>query len=486
MRAPTPGVLRRAKARCALVGAGLLCAASALPATAAATLPQQRGSVDLLSQANIELDGIEPGPAAGTAVASAGDVNGDGLSDVVVGAPLAFHGRSLSGSAYVVFGSASLARVSLATLGAAGFRIDGAKANDKIADAVSGAGDVNGDGLADVVVGARLADANGRTDSGSAFVVFGKATSATIDRNALAGGGFRIDGAVAGDATGWSVGGAGDVNGDGYADVVVGAPTADANGRTSSGSAFVVRGSPASTTVDLAAAGGRAQRIDGVATADQTGWSVAGAGDVNGDGRPDVALGAPEADHAGLGNAGAAYVVFGGFAAAAIDLAALGANGFRIDGPVSGDAAGRSVAGAGDANGDGRADVVVGVPFADDYMKPSTGAAFVVFGKASSARVDLDDLGDGGYRILGVAAQDRTGMAVAGAGDVDGDGRPDVVVASRYHGRNDRVESGGAYVVFGKATSRAVDLNAPDAAAFRIDGAAAGDLAGAAVAGGAT
>ena len=112
------------------------------------------------------------------------------------------------------------------------------------------------------------------------------------------------------------------------------------------------------------------------------------------------------------------------FSTTAVDLAALGSGGFRIDGAVSGDEAGYSVAGAGDVNGDGRADVVVGAPFADDYLKASVGTAHVVFGKATSTSVDLDDLGTGGFRILGVVAQDRTGMDVAGAGDVNGDGRP--------------------------------------------------------------
>ena len=481
MRAHRRGCRAASTTRLALVATAALCLA--LPATAAATLPQQQGRVDLLDQANVLLDGVEPGPSAGTSVAAAGDVNGDGLADVVVGAPLAFHGRSLSGSAFVVFGRASDARVDLTALGAGGFRIDGAKANDKAGEAVSGAGDVNADGLADVVVGARSADPSSRTNAGSAWVVFGKATSATVDLNALGAGGFRIDGAVAGDAAGTSVGRAGDLNGDGYADVVVGAPAADFNARSSSGSAYVVLGSAASTTVDLAALGARGRRIDGVAASDQAGWSVAGAGDLDGDGRPDVVVGSRTADRAGASNTGAAHVLTAPFSTTTIDLAALGSGGFRIDGAVSGDEAGYSVAGAGDVNGDGRADVVVGAPFADDYLKASVGTAHVVFGKATSTSVDLDDLGTGGFRILGVVAQDRTGMDVAGAGDVNGDGRPDVVVSSRYAGRNDRFESGGAYVVFGKATSVTVDLNAPDAAAFRIDGGAAGDLAGNAVAG---
>lgn len=145
-----------------------------MSAPAIAALPQQSGAVDLLTQANVRVDGAAADDLAGRWVAGAGDLNGDGRDDVIVGAPAADdNGRNSSGSAYVVFGSASPVNVDLGSLGSAGFRIDGAVANDWAGMSVAGAGDLNGDGRDDVIVGAYTAGNNGRGNSGSAYVVYG-------------------------------------------------------------------------------------------------------------------------------------------------------------------------------------------------------------------------------------------------------------------------------------------------------------------------
>jgi len=223
-------------------------------------------NVDLLSQANIRLDGAAANDQAGTSVAGAGDVNNDGRADVIVGAPSADNNlRGASGSAYVVFGKTTITGVDLNALGSAGFRIDGAAASDNAGTSV--AGDVNADGRADVIVGATFADNNARAASGSAYVVFGQTTPASVDLNALGSAGFRIDGAAATDQAGSSVAGAGDVNGDGRPDVIVGAAGADNNARSNSGSAYVLFGAGQS----LAAA---------VATS--TAWSLAAEPDGSG------------------------------------------------------------------------------------------------------------------------------------------------------------------------------------------------------------
>jgi FG-GAP repeat/Putative Ig domain len=225
-------------------GALALLAAGADIDAARAALPQQAGRADLVSDVQLRIDGAIGGGRASAAVAGAGDVNGDGRGDVVVGAPQeTARGRSGSGSAYVIFGTESPTTVDLAQVGARGFRIDGAADGDRLGTAVGGAGDVNGDGLADVVLGAPDADAHGRGGSGTAFVVFGRReTPAAVDLAALGGAGFRIDGAAALDNAGAAVAGAGDVNGDGRADVVVGAPQAGNNARPGSGSAHVLIG----------------------------------------------------------------------------------------------------------------------------------------------------------------------------------------------------------------------------------------------------
>lgn len=155
------------------------------------------------------------------------------------------------------FAAEASARSTVDLLADANIRIDGAAANDVAGFSVAGAGDVNADGRDDVIVGAVLADNNGRAESGSAYVIYGRAASdprtgpidlADSDGGAGAGtgvaaaDGFRIDGAAAFDNAGYSVAGAGDVNADGRDDVIVGAYAADNNGRTDSGSAYVVFG----------------------------------------------------------------------------------------------------------------------------------------------------------------------------------------------------------------------------------------------------
>ncbi|MFN8123634.1 MAG: putative Ig domain-containing protein [Thermoleophilia bacterium] len=426
--------------------AAVLCAST----PAAGALPQQSGSVDLLTEANVRIDGAVAGDETGAASAAAGDVNGDGLADVIVGAGQAGHnGRAASGSAYVVFGSATPVDVDLANPGAAGFRIDGAAAGDVAGYSVGGAGDLNGDGFDDVVVGAPFADAAGRTDAGAAYVVFGSAAPADVDLAALGAAGFRIDGAASGEQAGRAVAAAGDVNADGLADAVLGAPLADPAGRTDAGSAYVVFGSATPSDVDLAAPGARGFRMDGGTPGEAAGVSVAGAGDVNGDGRADVVAGAPQASRNGRVLSGSAYVVFGSATPSDVDLAAPAGAAFRIDGAAGDDQAGIRVAGAGDVNGDGRDDVVLSAIQASNNGRYHSGSAYVVFGAAAPSGVDLASPGAAGLRIDGAAMLHAAGLSVAGPGDVNGDGRADVLVAAPYAGNRGRSGSGSVYVAYG-------------------------------------
>jgi hypothetical protein len=271
--------------------------------------------VDLaFASTHLRVDGGDIEGATGWSVAGAGDVNGDGRRDVVLGTPFASrNGRYLSGSAHVVFGRPSAGVVDLAAPGAAAFRIDGPAPGDIVFGgagwSVAGAGDVNGDRRADVIVGVPFFDANRREDSGSVFVIFGKPTPEPIDLASLGTRGFRIDGAAAGDLAGVAVASLGDVNADGLADVLVGAEQADNSG-DDSGSVYVVYGRQGTTPVDLGALGAGGVRIDGELADDLAGWSVARAGDVNKDGTQDVLVGAQASSGADRPQAGAAYVLF--------------------------------------------------------------------------------------------------------------------------------------------------------------------------------
>ena len=436
------------------------------------------------------LDGEIKFDASGHSVSNAGDVNGDGFDDVIVGAYEADSNGSNSGSSYVVFGKASgfSATLDLSNLdGSNGFRLDGEAEFDHSGISVSNAGDVNGDGLDDLIIGAHGADPNGNY-SGSSYVVFGRASGfdAVLDLSNLDGSnGFRLDGVATDDRSGRSVSTAGDVNGDGFDDLIVGAPQADPNGNYS-GSSYVVFGKASGFNArwDLSSLdGNNGFRLDGVTQYDYSGYSVSTAGDVNGDGLDDVMVGVLSADPNGK-SSGSSYVVFGkvsGFDAT-MDLSSLdGSNGFRLDGEARYDFSGCSVSAAGDVNGDGLGDVIVGAQGADPNGYNS-GSSYVVFGSASGfdAVLNLSSLdGSNGFRLDGEAIRDTSGHSVSTAGDVNGDGLDDLIIgASRADPSG--YSSGSSYVVFGKASGfdATLDLSNLDGSnGFRLDG-EAGDESG--------
>jgi hypothetical protein len=323
----------------------------------------------------------------GRAVAAAGDVNGDGYGDVLVGASGYVDGQFNEGAAFVYFGGAGVFDAG------ADASIEADVAGAQLGVAVAGAGDIDGDGFADIVVGAN-GYAGPEASEGAAFVYLGGAAfRATFDG--------EITNAQAGTQLGYSVAGAGDVNGDGFADVIVGASLYD-TGQADAGAVFVYFGGPGAFDAVFDA------RLEAGNAFDRLGFSVANAGDINGDGFDDVLAGAPYHDN-GQKDEGAMYVWYGGAGAfdATIDA--------KLESNVVDAWLGLSVAGAGDVNGDGYADVLAGQPLGD--------AALLWFGGAGPFEPTADARLDDGS---------RAGSSVAGAGDVNGDGFADVLVGASY------------------------------------------------------
>ncbi len=439
----------------------------------------------------------------GDSVSNAGDLNNDGFDDVII-SNSPFNSFSSSSESYIIFGGNSFnSSLNPSQLnGSNGFVLNGINANDDFGASVSGAGDINGDGIDDIIIGAPDADIyddgyypDGNIYTGESYVIFGKNTignSGSFETNSLNGNnGFIIRGIDSFDLSGSVVSDAGDINSDGFDDVIIGAD----NANDYRGESYVVfGGSSFNTEINLSELdGSNGFKIDDDEEFGYSGISVSGAGDVNHDGFDDIIIdGAvvfggnsfdanvnlselngnngfifdgnigPVSRAGDVNNDGiddvitGKSIVFGSNSFdASVDLSELdGSNGFIFNGEELG-----AIVNAGDVNGDGVDDIIIGAPDADVYYGDRSGKSYIVFGKNSignNGSFDLNSLeGSEGFIIEGLDSLDSFGDSVSSAGDVNGDGVDDLIIGvPNVKNSNGDFGAGAAYVIFGVAGNR--------------------------------
>ncbi len=378
---------------------------------------------------------------------SAGDINGDGYDDLIIG--------QASNQVYLIYGTSnSIVSLDVTNLnGTNGFQIVNPTTGDQFGISARGAGDFNNDGYDDMIVGDNIASPNGKNRAGQAFVIFGKATPfpLTFDVNTLSGiNGFRIDGIAPNDELGLSTNSAGDFNNDGISDIILGASGVN-TGPGITGASYLIFGSTSNypASFDLTTLNGNnGFVVNGVAIGDQFGTPVEGGGDYNGDGIDDLVIGAQFADPNGI-NSGACYVVYGhtGPFTPMLQASGLnGTNGFRVDGISASSAIGRPSGNGGDINGDGFDDLIVGA------INFSSGKVFVVYGSPAggSPSIQLSNLnGTNGFYINEANVGDGLGRTMSGVGDMNGDGYDDFLLGANNAITSGTNNAGQAYIVYG-------------------------------------
>jgi hypothetical protein len=360
------------------------------------------------------VSGEEIGSELGYSVDSAGDVNGDGYDDVLIGVPRYDDGVYREGAAFVYHGSAE--GLALEPDWVAGSTQTAAR----FGNSVSSAGDVNDDGYDDMIVGAYRYN-NGEPEEGAVFLYLGSESGLAITHT------WSIESDQSGAMLGFAVGDAGDVNGDGFGDVIVGARWYS-NEETNEGAAFVFYGSDEglNTTPDWT--------LEGNQPSASLGYAVTGAGDLNGDGYDDVAVGGVNFEN-GEEDEGVAYVFYG-------SKDGLGDKpDWSAEGNLKDAYFGVSVGIIGDVDADGDDELVVGAMGYSGEVEYE-GAAFVYYGSPGGLEADPHLV------IYGEQSNSGFGKAVGSGGDVNGDGYEDLLVGA-YNYTDDQNLEGGVFAFFG-------------------------------------
>jgi DNA-binding MarR family transcriptional regulator len=385
---------------------------------------------------------------AGLPVAGAGDVNGDGYDDILIGAPDDSDGGYNRGKTYLIFGKPSGWAMNT-SLSNADASFIGEQDNVESGGSVGGAGDVNGDGYDDFLIGALWDDTLGY-GTGKTYLIFGKA-SGWAKNTSLSMADVSFIGEHMEDHAGFSVSGVGDVNGDKYDDFVIGALGNDDHG-SDAGKTYLIFGKAAGWTKNTNLSKADASFV-GEHEEDNSGCSVSYLGDVNGDGYNDILIGARLNSDGGL-QAGKAYLIFGKVKGWTKNTILSEADGSFI-GEHDGTQAGFKVAGGGDFNGDGYDDILIGAPM-DSNGSSQQGKTYLIFGKASGWARDTS-LSNTDVSFIGEHQGDFSGTSIAGAGDVNGDGIDDILIGAPSD--NPGGDGGETYLIFRESNSKPVSIN---------------------------
>lgn len=427
----------------------------------------------------LDLPDYDPGDEAGSSLSTVGDFNGDGFDDILIGARGAQpNGNSRAGEAYLIYGRGNAATLSGAfDLSAADVTFNGLNVRD-YTGTVATAGDFNGDGLSDLLIGASGADPDGKLEAGSAYLVYGRSGGSTLTGTFdLAMADVTFNGASAFDGVGRVISSAGDVNGDGLDDLLFGAQS---SGPDEAGQTYLVYGRGDAETLsgafDLANAD---VTFDGINFNDQAGESVASAGDFNGDGLGDILIGAGQ-----NGPDGTIYLIYGRSGdetlSGAFDLATADVmfNGTDLRNtsnfPLS----------SGDFNGDGLGDILIGAYLSGEPGPDGEGGqAHLIYGRGGEEELlGAYDVDNADVTFNGIGFRDRAGSDVSSAGDVDGDGIDDILVAAMEADPDGRIRAGQTYLIYGRGGTAVLlgDIDLADADAT-FDGIDAKDYSGTSV-----
>ena len=400
-----------------------------------------------LSDSDASFKGENVYDYSGSRIAVAGDVNGDGYDDILIGAPGNDEGGYFIGQTYLIFGKGSGWTMGI-NLSASDASFRGENERDNSGFSVAGAGDVNGDGYDDILIGA-TGNKEGGYWAGQTYLILGKASGWSMDTD-LSASDASFWGENEEDESGYSVAGAGDVNGDGYDDILIGAP-GNRDGGNYTGQTYLIFGKATGWTMDTNLSASDAS-FWGEGPYDNSGSSVTGGGDVNGDGFDDILIGASLNSDGGF-YTGQTYLILGRSSGWEMDTTLSNADASFIGENIE-DISGDSISGAGDVNGDGYDDILIGVS-SNNKGGYGAGQTYLIFGKTIGWAMDTN-LSASDASFLGEETRDWAGYSVDCAGDVNGDGYDDILIGA-WGNTEGGEEAGESYLILGKSSGWTMD-----------------------------